>query len=110
MSTIKAVYNKSSDAVEFDNGEWIPISYLDIRNDQNSLDEWRKLYMKSWCTEDLLFDVLQIVENEGQETDYAIIMYEAGRWSIYKMLCGQVDIDFTTQIYIATYLKKVQVK
>lgn len=110
MSKVKVIYNNDADCIEFSNGEWIPISYLDIRNDQNSLDEWRKLYMKSWFTEDLLFDVLQIVEDEGQETDYATIMYEAGRWSIYKMLCGQVDIDFTTQIYVAAYLKKVQVK
>jgi len=108
MSNIKVVYNEKSDAVEFSNGEWIPISYLDARNAQNSLDEWRVLYLKSWCTEDLLFDVLQIVEDNGQETDYATIMYEAGRWSIYKMLCGQVDIDFTTQLYVAAHLKKVQ--
>lgn len=107
MKKITMSYDKKSDSLKFSNGEWVPISYLDSRN--NSMDEeWRSLFMKVWFDEHLFFEAISIVEFEGKETDFTSLVFEAGRWSIYKMLCGQVDIDFITQIYIAAYLKKVQ--
>jgi hypothetical protein len=90
MRNITLKINLKEEVLEFSDGYWLPMEYLNP-NTFSGTEEWKRLYMRGWFNDEMFFKCINAMrEKYGFNIDSVI--QESGRWKTLKhVAAGNYD-------------------